>query len=257
LPDGNRTSKGKSIANVLKLSANENVKAILPIEEFREDRFVVLITSKGTIKKTSLDAFSNIRESGIIALTIDFDDSLIDAQLSNGKNDIFVCTRNGMSIRFDEDDVRGMGRTARGVRGISLEEGDIVVGMEVLDKESKHSILIVTAKGFGKRSPAEEYRLQNRGGVGIITQKVTERVGQVVGARYITESVDLMVTTDKGQIIRMPCDQISIIGRVTQGVRVINLNESETVVGITLVPRDDEAGAPTGAIPNGDGNPLH
>lgn len=235
LPLGSRTAKGKAIANVVSLGPNEKVQAILPVDEFSESKYVVMLTEKGIIKKTSLDAFSNPRPSGLIALTTDLDDNMIDAKISDGKCDIFIATKEGMSIRFDEGDVRAMGRTARGVKGITLGEKDTVVGMEILDKSSKATILMVTENGYGKRTPIEEYKTQSRGGVGIITQKTTDRVGNVVGTRSVLDSDEVMVTTDKGQVIRMNCSDISVVGRNTQGVRLINVNEGEKVTGLALI----------------------
>ncbi|CAN5383845.1 DNA gyrase subunit A [soil metagenome] len=246
LPQGNRTSKGKAIANVLSLGASEKVRAILQVDQFDENRFVVMLTEKGIIKKTGLDAFSNPRPSGIIALTTDLDDNVIDAKLSNGKCDVFIATKEGMSIRFDEGDVRAMGRSARGVKGVTLGKDDMVVGMEIIDKSTKATILMVTENGYGKRTTIEEYRTQSRGGVGIITQKTTDKVGAVVGTRMVLDTDELMVTTDKGQTIRMNASDISILGRNTQGVRLITLNEDEKVTGIARIgdAGDDEDGNP-------------
>ncbi len=238
LPLGTRSSKGKAINNVIQLSGKEKVQAILPIEEFDENSYVVMLTEKGVIKKTSLDAFSNPRPSGILALTTDLDDRVIDAKISNGKCDVFIATREGMSIRFDEGDVRSMGRTARGVRGVTLSEKDAVVGLEILDKSGKATILMVTENGFGKRTPIEEYRAQSRGGVGIITQKTTDKVGLVVGTRSVLDTDEVMITTDKGQVIRMNCSDISIVGRNTQGVKLIDLKPDEKVTGLALITED-------------------
>lgn len=250
LPLGNRTSKGKAIANVLSLSNSEKVRAILPVDKFDEDRYVVMLTEKGIIKKTGLDAFSNPRPSGIIALTTDLDDNMIDAKLSNGKCDIFVATKEGMSIRFDEGDVRAMGRSARGVKGVTLGKEDIVVGMEILDKASKATILMVTENGYGKRTPIDEYRIQSRGGVGIITQKTTDKVGAVVGTRMVLDTDELMITTDKGQTIRMNASDISVLGRNTQGVRLITLNSDEKVTGIATIGDTGEIdGDGAGGVP--------
>ncbi len=240
LPMGTRTSKGKFISNVLKLSDTEKVKAILPVQKFEENQYVVFITKNGIIKKTPLSAFSNPRPSGIIALTIDLNDVLVGAKLSNGKEDIFLCTKEGMSIRFDEDDVRGMGRSARGVKGINLSAGDEVVGMEVFEKESTKTILILTSLGYGKRTDVSEYRAQSRGGVGIITQKTTDKVGVVVGSLIVTDADDIMIITDKGQIIRTRCREISVLGRNTQGVKVIGLNEAETASSVAIVADNED-----------------
>lgn len=251
LPSGNRQSKGKAIANVVQLSPNENVKAILPIEEFSADKFVVLITKNGVIKKTPLEAFSNPRPSGIIALTTDLEDALVAAQLSCGKDDIFVATKEGMSIRFSEDEVRAMGRTARGVRAIAVGEKDYVIGCEVITADCKKTILMVTGKGYGKRSETSEYRTQGRGGVGIITQKVTDKVGEVISTILVDDAEDVMLMTDKGQVIRIKCNNISLLGRNTQGVRLINVNDGETVSSVAKVVAEDEVDVPDGGAAEG------
>ena len=243
LPLGNRTSKGKAIANVVQLAAGEKVKAILPVNEFSENKYVVMLTEKGIIKKTSLDAFSNPRQAGIIALTTDLDDQLVAAQISDGQSDVFIATKEGMSIRFNEDDVRGMGRSARGVKAITLAKEDIVIGMEVLEKNTKDTILMVTSKGYGKRSEVEEYRVQSRGGVGIITQKTTDKVGIVIGTLKVNAAQELILSTDQGQVIRMKISDISVLGRNTQGVRLINLDDKqEFVSGLAVVEDEDKAG---------------
>ncbi len=243
VPLGNRTSKGKAIANVVQLASGEKVKAILPVNEFSENKFVVMLTEKGIIKKTSLDAFSNPRQAGIIALTTDLDDQLVSAKISNGSSDIFIATKEGMSIRFNEDDVRGMGRSARGVKGITLSKEDIVIGMEVIEKATKDTLLMVTSKGYGKRSEVDEYRVQSRGGVGIITQKTTDKVGIVIGTLKVNATQELILSTDQGQVIRMKISDISVLGRNTQGVRLINLDEkNEFVSGLAVVDDEEKTG---------------
>lgn len=251
LPLGSRTSKGKAINNVVQLSSGENVRAILPIEEFKPDCYVVLLTEKGIIKKTSLEAFSRPRPSGLIALTIELEDNLIEARISNGKDDIFIVTKDGMSIRFDEDDVRAMGRAARGVKGVTLAKDDKVVGMEVISKDSTETILIVTSNGFGKRTSMEEYRLQNRGGMGLITQKTTDKTGYVVSARLVTDKHQILLTTNNGQAIRMRCSDISVISRNTQGVKLMNLKEGEFVTSVALL---EDEGEETETPPENGGN---
>ncbi len=240
LPLGSRTSKGKAIANVVQLSADEKVRAILPVNEFSENKYVVMLTEKGIIKKTSLDAFSNPRQAGIIALTTDLDDQVVAAKISDGTSDIFIATKEGMSIRFNEDDVRGMGRSARGVKGITLSKEDVVVGMLVLEKNTTDTILMVTGKGYGKRSETSEYRVQGRGGVGIITQKTTDKVGNVVGTTRVKSTQELILSTDQGQVIRMKISDISVLGRNTQGVRLINLDEKQEFVTSLAVVDDEE-----------------
>lgn len=247
LPMGSRTSKGKAINNVVQLSSGEHVRAILPVDEFKPENYIVMLTEKGTIKKTSLEAFSRPRPSGLIALTIDLEDNLIDAKVSTGKDDIFIVTREGMSIRFDEDDVRAMGRAARGVKGVTLGKDDKVVGMEVISKDSKETILIVTENGFGKRTSMEEYRLQGRGGVGLITQKTTDKVGHVVSARLVTDKDQILLTTNTGQAIRMRCSDISVISRNTQGVKLMDLNEGEFVTSVALLEDEQDGEEGNGA----------
>jgi DNA gyrase subunit A len=235
LPLGNRTSKGKSIANVVNLSPTEKVKAVLPVETFSENQYVVMITEQGIIKKTSLDAFSNQRQAGLIALTTDLEDSVVDAKLSDGQSDIFIATKEGMSIRFDEGDVRPMGRSARGVKGMSLGKGDKVVSMEVVKKGTADTLLMVTEMGYGKRTTVEEYRLQSRGGVGVITQKTTDKVGNMVCTSLLSDKHEVIITTNKGQVIRTHSGGISLLGRNTQGVRLININKDELVTGVAIV----------------------
>lgn len=243
LPLGSRISKGKAIANVVNLTAGEKVKAILPVNEFSANKHVVMLTEKGIIKKTTLDAFANPRQAGIIALTTDLEDQVVAVSLSDGLCDIFIATKEGMSIRFNEDDVRSMGRSARGVKGITLSKEDAVVAMEVLEKNTKDTILMVTTKGYGKRSEVAEYRVQSRGGVGIITQKTTDKVGNVVGTKKVSPLHELILSTDQGQVIRMKISDISILGRNTQGVRLINLDDKqEFVKGIAVVEDEDKTG---------------
>lgn len=241
IPLGSRTSKGKAINNLIQLANGESIRAILPVQEFSADSYVVLLTEKGTIKKTSLEAFSRPRADGIIALTIELDDNLSDAKISDGKGDIFIVTKDGMSIRFDESEVRAMGRAARGVRGISLAKDDKVVGMEVIGKESQETILMVTKNGYGKRTSMEEYRRQSRGGVGIITQKTTDKVGDVVSARLVTDPEQILVMTNNGQAIRTRCQGISVLGRNTQGVRLMNLKEDEFVTSVAVIEDEEDA----------------
>jgi len=260
LPLGSRTSKGKSIANVLNLAANEKVRAVLPVEEFSETKYVVMITQQGVIKKTPLEAFSNPRQAGIIALTTDLEDSVIDAKLSDGQSEIFVATKEGMSIRFDEGDVRSMGRSARGVRGITLSKGDIVVSMEIITKNTTDTLLMVTEQGFGKRTAISDYRIQSRGGIGLITQKITEKVGNVVATKLVSDKHEIIITTDKGQVIRTRCGEISVIGRNTEGVRLINVNKEEIVTGVATLldtPVGTEDVSTNGADENGDSSNIH
>ncbi len=238
LPEGSRTSKGKAIVNLVSMAANEKVCAILPVTEFVEDKYVVMVTKNGVIKKTSLGAFSNPRTAGLLALTTDLNDRVIDVNLSDGKSFVFICTKEGMAIRFEESDVRPMGRSARGVKGMTLGKDDEVVGMAVISKDFKGSVLLVTEKGYGKRTLLDEYRLQSRGGVGVITYKVTDKVGNVVRALPVEEDDQVIVTTNKGQAIRTEGKQISLIGRNTEGVRVSNVPDGEVVTGFAIIKAD-------------------
>lgn len=245
LPLGSRTSKGKAVVNVIDIN-KEKVQAVLPVTEFQDDRFVVMVTQNGIIKKTPLSAFARPRPSGIIALTTDLDDELLQAKISDGKCNFLVVTENGQSIRFDEGDVRAMGRTARGVKAITLAKDDHVVGLEVLPKDSKLDLILCTTGGYGKRIPVSEYRTQGRGGSGIITQKSTDKLGKVVTARGVIDTDDIVITTDQGQTIRMSCSGVSKMGRNTQGVRLISLKPGEFVTGVALIHDEDsdEGGNP-------------
>ncbi|RPH87306.1 MAG: DNA gyrase subunit A [Desulfobacteraceae bacterium] len=239
IPQAGRQARGKAMVNLLNLQPQEKVATILPVRTFEEGKYIFMVTRKGLVKKTDLMAFSRPRAGGIIATTIVEGDEVIAAELTRGKQDIFLGTRSGLSIRFHEGDVREMGRLAQGVRGIHLKEDDWVVGTAVLAQEG--TLLTVTENGFGKRTHTEEYRKQARGGKGIITMKTTERNGSVVGVLPVTDEDDLMIITDGGKIIRLRAKDLSIIGRNTQGVRLINLDEQEKLVGVArAVKREEE-----------------
>jgi DNA gyrase subunit A len=250
VPQAGRTAKGKAFVNLIPLQEGERVVALLPVREFSEGAFVVMATRLGQIKKTSLDAFGNIRVSGIIALTIADEDDLVSVRITEGAADILLGTRNGWAIRFREENVRPMGRSARGVRGIRLRQGsadaDEVVGMAVIPREEPATLLTVCEKGYGKRTPTSDYPTKNRGGKGVITIKTTERNGKVVGLRLVTDDDDLMLITDGGKLIRMPVAGIPTIGRNTQGVRLIRLEaaegdkEAEKVVAMERLAEKEE-----------------
>jgi DNA gyrase subunit A len=245
VPQAGRTAKGKAFVNLIPLQEGERVVALLTVREFSEGAFVVMATRLGQIKKTSLDAFANIRVSGIIALSIADDDDLVSVRITEGASDLLLGTRNGWAIRFREENVRPMGRSARGVRGIRLREGqgveaDQVVGMAVIPREEPATLLTVCEKGYGKRTPTSDYPTKNRGGKGVITIKTTERNGKVVGLRLVTDDDDLMLITDQGKLIRMPVDGIPTIGRNTQGVRLIRLEEAEKVVAMERIAEKEE-----------------
>ena len=244
IPEGNRTSRGKTLASLLGLSNVEKVCSVMAVKNFEGAGTVIMATKQGVIKKTELSAFSNPRAGGIIALTVNPGDILVNAAFSPGGCDILLCSKQGMSIRFSEDDVRTMGRVAAGVRGMDLEEGDEVMGMTILDKNRKQDLLSITNSGYGKRTDSEEYRVQSRGGKGIITMKTTDKNGEVIGVRAVSDADDLMVITDKGQVVRLRIKEISTMGRNTQGVRLVRLKEGEKVVACqNLAETDGDEGS--------------
>jgi len=236
---GGRTAKGKAIVNMVEMSQQERVAAVLPVKEFDEQHFIMMVTKNGTAKKTPLSAYSNPRRGGIVAIGVEEQDSLIDAVLTDGTQDIILQKRNGKAIRFNEGDVRPMGRTAYGVRGVTLEENDAVVGMIAVKREGP-SLLVATENGYGKRSLLTEYRITGRGGKGIISIQTTERNGQVVAALEVVPSDQVMLITRGGIVIRTKVSEISEIGRNTQGVRLINLEEGDQLIDVARVEEKDE-----------------
>jgi DNA gyrase subunit A len=238
VPEFSRTAKGLPIINLLGVDKEEKVTAMIPVDEFEEDKYFFFVTQNGVAKRTPVAAFANIRSNGLIALTLRGDDELIGVKMTSGEEEIVIGTKDGMLIKFNETDIRSMGRIAGGVRGIRLRKGDIAVGMDVVDEGKE--ILVVTEKGFGKRTPQEEYRIQSRGGYGLKTLNVTERNGSLVAMKAVDGSEDLMLITIHGILIRMDISDISVIGRSTQGVRLIRLGEDELVATVAKVVKDDE-----------------
>ena len=241
IPEGNRTSRGKAIVNLLQIK-DERVTSVLAIESFAEakgkEAFIVMCTRKGNIKKTPISDFANIRKGGIIAIGLEDGDILTSVGHTDGTYEIIIGTKEGMSIRFNESDVRSMGRGAMGVRGIRLDKTDTVIGMEVAEPKTKKTLLTVCELGFGKRTDLDEYRHQHRGGSGVITIKATDRNGAVVGI-YLVENKDhLMVMTEKGKIIRMPCKTLRVISRNTQGVRLVRMEEGDKIASVEPVIDD-------------------
>ena len=241
IPEASRAAKGKALVNLLALSVDEKVTASLPVKEFRADRFIIMATKLGVIKKTELSAYSNPRQGGIIALTLDPGDKLIGVDLTDGQREILLGTKQGITIRFKEEDVRPMGRTAHGVRGITLEPGDEVIGMETITPDSTTAILTVTEGGYGKRTPVNEYRVQGRGGKGIISVKTTERNGQAVGFLQVRDEDEIMLMAAQGKVLRCKVDDIREIGRNTQGVRLLDMDgdEDRVVAVARLVEREE------------------
>lgn len=243
IPEGARATRGKAINNLIRLGATEKAAAILPIKAFSDDEYVLFATKSGTVKKTALSAYANQRADGIIAIGLEGDE-LVQVRITSGNQDVIISTAQGQAIRFVETDVRPMGRGAAGVRGISLSKDDYVVGMDVVVPGK--TILTVSERGYGKRTDLEEYRKQGRGGSGIITMKTTEKTGKVITATQVDDSNDLMLITNKGQIIRQKVQAISLIGRNTQGVKLFNVDADEMVVSAALVDASEEEGGHEG-----------
>ena len=241
IPLASRVSKGRSIRNVVQLEAQEQIRSFLPVTEFAKDSYLIMITKKGVVKKTELSQFERPRTTGLIALKIDEDDEIVDAKICHPKGHVFIFTRAGQVVRFEQSDVRSMGRVARGVRGIKLNKvDDRVIGIEEIEAQSDESVLIVTEKGYGKRSMLQHYRVQARGGVGVRAQSITDKVGPVVATQLVSPDSEVMLMTNKGQSIRMKVSGISILGRNTQGVRLINLKSGERVTGMTVIEELDK-----------------
>ena len=240
IPQAARAARGKAVVNLLELTKDEKVATILPVAVFEEGLFVFLATRDGVVKKTDLMAYSRPRTGGIIGLTLDEGDEVVAARLTDGRRHIMLSTRNGLSIRFEEEQARPMGRTARGVKGIDLGKGDAVVSLEVLDPhEAMATILTVTEEGFGKRTNVEEYRLQSRGGKGIITIKTSLRNGKVIGVILVNEGDEIVMVADQGKLIRTEARGISVIGRNTQGVKLFNLDDGQKVIGMARVLEEE------------------
>ena len=238
IPDVGPGGKGKSIANLVSLEEGETIAAMLAVKEFEDDKFVVMGTRKGVVKKTALSAFSNPRAGGIIAMGVEEGDAVISVLVTDGTGQIFIGTRHGMAIRFEETDIRAMGRSAYGVRGISLRDDDYVVAIEVVRPGG--TLLTVTEKGYGKRTEIDEYRVQSRGGVGIINIATSERNGAVVGVAYVQEGDEMLLITQQGMILRMAANDVRAIGRATQGVRLIDIEEGDQVVSIAKLVEKEE-----------------
>lgn len=238
IPEYGRTAKGIPIINLLEVEKGEWINAIIPVSEFDDESYLFFTTKHGISKRTPLSQFANIRNNGLIALSLRDEDELMAVRLTDGNKQMIIGTKNGLLIRFPETDVRQMGRTAAGVKGITLTDDDVVVGMEILEED--YHVLIVTEKGYGKLTPASEYRVQSRGGKGLKTCKITENNGSLVTVKATTGEEDLMIITASGVIIRMDIKDISTTGRVTQGVRLIRLGEQEHVATVALVEKDEE-----------------
>jgi DNA gyrase subunit A len=236
IPDAGPAVKGKNINGLINLQSDETVKAFLPVREFVPDQYIVMVTQKGVIKKSELSEFDNPLSRGIIALSLDEGDELIAARLSGGKDCIFIATRQGMAIRFEESDVRPMGRQARGVRAMTLDNDDRIVTAEVVGEQDL--MLSISQNGFGKRTSISEYRLTGRGGKGVINMKTTSKVGKVVNVLSVKEDTDVFIITENGKLIRIESATIRQAGRSTQGVKLVSLEDGDHVAAASIVPED-------------------
>ncbi|MBU0519390.1 DNA gyrase subunit A [bacterium] len=238
IPQMGRGAKGRPIVNLINVEKGEEVRAIVSVAEFPEDRFIIMATRKGLVKKTALSKYGNPRKAGIIAIAINEGDELIEARISDGKDDVVLGTRQGKAIRFNEEKVRAMGRTAAGVKGISIGAGDFVIGMVVVKREG--TLLVASEKGYGKRSSIQDYRITNRGGKGILTLRVNKKIGEMISIMEVVDQDDLMIVTTSGMVIRQPIEKIRTIGRVTQGVRLIRIAEEDHIADIAKVVKSEE-----------------
>jgi len=265
IPEGTKTSKGRAIQNLINIESDDKIKAFIPVdnlkeEEYIQNNFVVMCSKKGVVKKTSLEAYSRPRTNGINAITIKDGDELLEAKLTNGENEILMAKRSGKAIRFNEQNVRPMGRNASGVKGVTLEDAnDEVIGMVCIQDIENDTIMVVSEKGYGKRSKVEDYRVTNRGGKGVKTLNITDKTGMLLAIKNVTDENDLMIITKKGITIRMKLANVSISGRATQGVRLINLKGKDEIAAVAKVMHTedddielDEEGNPI-IDPTGDG----
>ena len=245
IPEGTRASKGRAIQNVIQIEPDDKVRAYINTknlndEEYINNTYIVMCTKNGTIKKTKLEAYSRPRLNGVNAIVIREGDELIEAKLTSGKADIIIAARNGKAIRFKEDTVRPIGRVGAGVRGITIDDDDEVIGMICIEPDCKQDVLVLSENGYGKRTDLEEYRITNRGGKGVKTINITEKTGKLISIQAVTDDNDIMIINRSGITIRTEVSQIRVAGRATQGVRIINLREGDAIASVTAVPASDD-----------------
>jgi DNA gyrase subunit A len=238
IPEAGRTARGTAIINLLQLMPGERITAVIPISRFVPGRYLMMATKKGLVKKTPIQDYMNVRKTGLAAIVLRDDDELIEVKATDNKKDIFLVTKDGMCIRFKETDVRSTGRVSMGVRGMNLDDGDEVVAMQ-LDSQGYY-LLVASENGMGKLTSISEFSCQNRGGKGVKCYKITEKTGNVIGAKAVNEENEIMIITTEGIIIRLQCSDISILGRITSGVKLINLKEDVTVASIAKVREKKE-----------------
>lgn len=245
IPEGAKTAKGRAIQNLLNIETEDTIKAYLNVKtlddpEYVRNNFIIMCTKNGIVKKTSLEAYSRPRQNGVIAITIKEDDQLLEAELTDGQCDVMLAARNGKAIRFHESNVRPIGRTGAGVRGITLDGSDQVIGMVCVHEDDAIDILVVSENGYGKRSDIDDYRITNRGGKGVKTINITKRTGKLIAIKGVVDTNDLMIITEDGITIRLPVDQVRLAGRATQGVRLINLKDDHSIAAVAVVEHEDE-----------------
>jgi DNA gyrase subunit A len=260
IPEGSKISKGRAVQNLINIDPDDKIKAYIRTNDLKDLDYVkqmsvVMITKNGTIKKTSLEAYSRPRTNGINAIEIREDDQLLGAKLTNGESEIMIATKNGKCIRFPEEKVREVGRGSIGVRGISMEESDEVIGMIVINDVENETVLVVSERGYGKRTAVEDYRITNRGGKGVITLNITEKTGQLIAIQSVTDEDGLMIINKSGVAIRMGMDEMRVMGRNTQGVKVINLKAKDEIAAIAKVEMDKEVEEEE--VENDETNPAH
>jgi DNA gyrase subunit A len=242
IPEGGRAARGRSILNLLQKDKDEMITAFVAVKEFSDDKYLIMATELGTVKKTVLSAYGNVRKGGINAINLKKNDRLIEVKMTDGTNDIMIGTRNGFAVRFNEKDARDMGRTATGVRGVRLGKGDKVVGLLVIKRQGM-SVLVVTEKGFGKRSDINDYRITHRGGKGVITVKTSDKIGKMIAMMEVNDNDELVIISTKGMVIRQSMKDIRVMGRATQGVRVIRLKDGDSIADIAKVVPEEEGEA--------------
>jgi DNA gyrase subunit A len=245
IPEGSRASKGRAIQNVIQIEPDDKVRAYINVKrlddkEYVDNNYIIMATRSGVIKKTSLEAYSRPRANGVNAITVREGDQLIDARLTSGRAEVIIAGREGKAIRFNEEGVRAIGRTAAGVRGITLEGDNEAIGMICIEPDQKQDILVVSENGYGKRSDLDDYRITNRGGKGVKTLQITEKTGNLVSIQAVTDDDDLMIINRSGLTIRMHVSDLRVMGRATQGVRLINLRNGDSIASVTIVPQNDE-----------------
>jgi DNA gyrase subunit A len=245
IPEGSRTAKGRAVQNLINIEPDDKIKAYIRTNNLKDSEYVnqmsvVMVTKNGTIKKTSLEAYSRPRVNGVNAIEIRDNDQLLGAYLTNGNSQIMIATKNGKCIRFPEEKVREVGRGSIGVRGILLEDGDEAIGMIVVNDVENETVLVVSEKGYGKRTAVEDYRITNRGGKGVITLNITEKTGNLIAIQNVTDEDGLMIINKSGVAIRMGMDEMRVMGRNTQGVKLINLKKNDEIAAVAKVAMDKE-----------------